>query len=84
MTVRDALNSAIKDEMHRDGNVFVIGEEVAQYQGAYKVRPGRPAATLAAPQPTTHRRSPIGPQITNFVTPTLAPTQSQSHSEAQP
>ena len=56
MTVRDALNSAINDEMKRDDNVFVIGEEVAQYQGAYKVLPARPAAILAFPQPTTHRR----------------------------
>ena len=38
MTVREALNSALYDEMHRDENVFVIGEEVAQYDGAYKVR----------------------------------------------
>merc|ERR1719162_1559814 len=40
MTVRDALNSAINDEMKRDDNVFVIGEEVAQYQGAYKITKG--------------------------------------------
>ena len=40
MTVRDALNSAIYDEMKRDESVFVIGEEVAQYQGAYKVTKG--------------------------------------------
>merc|ERR1719407_158169 len=40
MTVRDALNSAIREEMQRDGDVFVIGEEVAQYQGAYKITKG--------------------------------------------
>jgi len=40
MTVRDALNSAIREEMTRDGDVFVIGEEVAQYQGAYKITKG--------------------------------------------
>merc|ERR1719352_1347680 len=40
MTVRDALNSAIKEEMLRDKDVFVIGEEVAQYQGAYKITKG--------------------------------------------
>ena len=40
MTVRDALNSAIYDEMKRDESVFVIGEEVAQYQGAYKITKG--------------------------------------------
>ena len=37
MTVREALNSAIEEEMHRDPNVFLLGEEVAQYNGAYKV-----------------------------------------------
>lgn len=40
MTVRDALNSAIDEEMARDESVFLIGEEVAQYQGAYKVSRG--------------------------------------------
>lgn len=40
MTVRDALNSAIDDEMARDGDVFILGEEVAQYQGAYKITKG--------------------------------------------
>ena len=40
MTVRDALNSAIREEMQRDGDVFVIGEEVAQYEGAYKITKG--------------------------------------------
>ena len=38
MTVREALNSAIFEEMEREEKVFVIGEEVAQYEGAYKVR----------------------------------------------
>lgn len=37
MTVRDALNSAIDEELARDERVFVMGEEVAQYDGAYKV-----------------------------------------------
>ncbi|WP_309629332.1 pyruvate dehydrogenase complex E1 component subunit beta [Brevundimonas sp.] len=36
-TVRDALRDAMAEEMRRDENVFLIGEEVAQYQGAYKV-----------------------------------------------
>jgi pyruvate dehydrogenase E1 component beta subunit len=36
-TVRDALRDAMAEEMRRDERVFVIGEEVAQYQGAYKV-----------------------------------------------
>jgi hypothetical protein len=78
MTVRDALNSAINDEMKRDDNVFVIGEEVAQYQGAYKARPARPAATLAIPQPTTHRHffEPAHRSRTLTVTLALAPTRS--------
>jgi pyruvate dehydrogenase E1 component beta subunit len=37
MTVREALNSAMEEEMLRDENVFVMGEEVARYNGAYKV-----------------------------------------------
>eukprot|EP01138_Halocafeteria_seosinensis_P014229 gb/GECG01014528.1/.p1 GENE.gb/GECG01014528.1/~~gb/GECG01014528.1/.p1 ORF type:complete len:388 (+),score=52.84 gb/GECG01014528.1/:1-1164(+) len=40
MAVRDALNSAMDEEMERDENVFLIGEEIAQYQGAYKVTRG--------------------------------------------
>ena len=37
MTVRDALRDAMAEEMRRDKDVFLMGEEVAQYQGAYKV-----------------------------------------------
>jgi pyruvate dehydrogenase E1 component beta subunit len=37
MTVREALNAALDEEMLRDDRVFLIGEEVAQYNGAYKV-----------------------------------------------
>lgn len=40
MTVRDALNSALDEEMKADERVFVLGEEVAQYDGAYKVTRG--------------------------------------------
>ncbi|KAM7537201.1 hypothetical protein Aperf_G00000075715 [Anoplocephala perfoliata] len=40
MTVREALNSALKEEIERDKNVFILGEEVAQYDGAYKVTKG--------------------------------------------
>ncbi|KAK4052075.1 pyruvate dehydrogenase E1, beta subunit [Microbotryomycetes sp. JL201] len=40
MTVREALNSAMEEEMIRDETVFVLGEEVAQYNGAYKVTKG--------------------------------------------
>ena len=37
LTVREAINSAMSDEIERDPDVFLIGEEVAQYDGAYKV-----------------------------------------------
>jgi pyruvate dehydrogenase E1 component beta subunit len=40
MTVREALRDAMAEEMRRDGSVFVIGEEVGEYQGAYKVTQG--------------------------------------------
>jgi len=40
MTVREALRDAMAEEMRRDGDVFVIGEEVAEYQGAYNVTQG--------------------------------------------
>ena len=40
MTMREALRDAMAEEMRRDADVFVIGEEVAEYQGAYKVTQG--------------------------------------------
>ncbi|XP_040569495.1 pyruvate dehydrogenase E1 component subunit beta, mitochondrial [Lepeophtheirus salmonis] len=40
LTVRDALNSALDEELDRDDRVFLMGEEVAQYDGAYKVSRG--------------------------------------------
>lgn len=40
IAVRDALNQAIDEEMERDDTVFIMGEEVAEYQGAYKVTRG--------------------------------------------
>jgi len=40
MTVREALRDAMAEEMRRDETVFVMGEEVAEYQGAYKVTQG--------------------------------------------
>ncbi len=40
MTVREALRDAMAEEMRRDDKVFVMGEEVAEYQGAYKVTQG--------------------------------------------
>jgi pyruvate dehydrogenase E1 component beta subunit len=39
-TVREALRDAMAEEMRRDPNVFVMGEEVAEYQGAYKITQG--------------------------------------------
>ncbi len=39
-TVREALRDAMAEEMRRDENVFLMGEEVAEYQGAYKVSQG--------------------------------------------
>jgi len=40
VTYRDALNQALREEMHRDDRVFLMGEEVAEYDGAYKVSRG--------------------------------------------
>jgi pyruvate/2-oxoglutarate/acetoin dehydrogenase E1 component len=40
LTYREALNAALREEMHRDERVFVIGEEVGLYDGAYKVTQG--------------------------------------------
>ena len=40
MTYRDALNEALAEEMQRDESVFLMGEEVAEYDGAYKVSRG--------------------------------------------
>jgi len=40
MTYREALNQALREEMHRDERVFVMGEEIGLYEGAYKVTQG--------------------------------------------
>jgi pyruvate dehydrogenase E1 component beta subunit len=40
MTMRDALTAALREELARDKSVFLMGEEVAEYQGAYKVTRG--------------------------------------------
>jgi pyruvate dehydrogenase E1 component beta subunit len=40
ITVREALRDAMAAEMRRDGDVFLLGEEVGQYQGAYKISQG--------------------------------------------
>ena len=49
MTVREALRDAMAEEMRRDPDVFIIGEEVAEYQGAYKVSQGLLQEFGAAP-----------------------------------
>src|SRR5690606_13731595 len=40
MTVREALREAMAEEMRADGSVFLMGEEVGEYQGAYKISQG--------------------------------------------
>uniref|UniRef100_A0A7R9VDY4 Pyruvate dehydrogenase E1 component subunit beta n=1 Tax=Chlamydomonas euryale TaxID=1486919 RepID=A0A7R9VDY4_9CHLO len=40
MTVRDALNSALDEELEKDDKVYILGEEVGEYQGAYKITRG--------------------------------------------
>jgi pyruvate dehydrogenase E1 component beta subunit len=40
LTMREALNQAMREEMKRDQNVFILGEEVGAYQGAYKITQG--------------------------------------------
>ena len=40
ITYRDALNQALREELQRDDRVFLMGEEVAEYDGAYKVSRG--------------------------------------------
>src|SRR5262245_53747543 len=40
ISYREALNQALREEMHRDERVFIIGEEVGLYDGAYKVTQG--------------------------------------------
>ncbi len=56
MTVRDALNAAMEEEMIRDDSVFILGEEVARYNGAYKVNCSAPWVVRAADD--KHSRSP--------------------------
>ena len=50
MTMREALRDAMAEEMRRDEAVFVMGEEVAEYQGAYKVTQGLLAGIRRAPR----------------------------------
>ena len=48
ITYRQAVNEALAEEMERDPNVFLMGEEVAEYNGAYKISQG-PAGDVSAP-----------------------------------
>ena len=83
MSLRDAINSAIDEEMERDGSVFVIGEEVAQYQGAHRPRararaPARAHTRLCAPPacpPPSH-----GPSTSN---PSRARARARTHLQAR-
>ena len=40
LSIREALNEALAEEMSRDASIFLMGEEVAEYDGAYKVSRG--------------------------------------------
>jgi hypothetical protein len=55
-TIREALRDAMAEEMRRDEDVFVMGEEVAEYQGAYKVTQG--CCRNSAHAASSTRRSP--------------------------
>lgn len=70
LTVRDALNQAIDEEMERDERVFILGEEVAQYDGAYKVSSARQQSVSAIflPNPTGYAITPIVTTLSNVIT----------------
>ena len=53
---REALNQAMSEEMERDDRVFLMGEEVAEYDGAYKVSQG--LLKRFGPRGSSTRRSP--------------------------
>lgn len=46
MTVREAINQGMDEELERDEKVFLLGEEVAQYDGAYKVSKEKKTTTI--------------------------------------
>ena len=58
ITYRDALNQALEEEMERDSDVFLMGEEVGVYQGAYKVSRGLLEKFGTRPLGPRERRSP--------------------------
>ena len=55
MQFREALRAAMTEEMERDENVFLMGEEVAEYNGAYKVSEGMLDEVRPAPGASTRR-----------------------------
>ena len=57
--MREALNQAMSEEMTRDPNVFILGEEVGAYQGAYKITQG----LLAKFGDWRVRDTPDGPEL---------------------
>ena len=61
MTVRDALNSALSEEMTRDEKVFIMGEEVGDYQGAYKITKGLLQSLAPSARRTRRSRRLVSP-----------------------
>jgi len=59
-TVREALRDAMAEEMRRDPDVFIMGEEVAEYQGAYKITQGLLAALVADAVPAERAGTAFG------------------------
>ena len=60
VAVRDALQMAMDYEMEKDDKIIVLGEEVAQYHGAYKVRPSPcPLPPAASFSPTRQLHLPL-------------------------
>ncbi len=69
--MREALNAALEEEMRKDPRVFILGEEVAQYNGAYKVTKGlwekfgdkRVIDTPITEMGTLNRAVPVGSNV---------------------
>ena len=64
LSYREALNQAMREEMRRDSRIFLIGEEVGYYQGAFKVSKGfveefGPQRVVDTPITEAERRTPI-------------------------
>jgi pyruvate/2-oxoglutarate/acetoin dehydrogenase E1 component len=61
MQFKEALRAAMTEEMERDENVFLMGEEVAQYNGAYKVSEGMLENSARAASSTRPSARPVSP-----------------------